>query len=343
MGARVGAEGRGAALALDAADGRGALGAGGAGAVGADSGAAEAADAVDAAVRAGGGVGALSGGETSAELAGRGDTAGRPPTLPPCGDAPPGIMGRGGNSIGRTPAPCWPVPAAAAGRAAPAAGCSVPVGRGAWAFRPAGVGRGLNVDGGTGGRVDGAGAEIDGGGAAKGGADDGGAVVRPDGDDARPAAGATGADVAPPEVASGALENPGWAPEVVDDVPNAFDGAACIPGATAGAGVRGASSGGLGAALAADSRSVPGGRFAIRPTSGRAPVPAEEAKSSSIEAPSEIVMTPPQTEQRARIAVEGTLLGSTRKTDRHSGQDTFTCPPWHPADSRASFPAGPQA
>jgi hypothetical protein len=36
-----------------------------------------------------------------------------------------------------------------------------------------------------------------------------------------------------------------------------------------------------------------------------------------------IVMTPPQTEQRARTAAAGTLSGSTRKTDRHSGQTTF--------------------
>ena len=36
------------------------------------------------------------------------------------------------------------------------------------------------------------------------------------------------------------------------------------------------------------------------------------------------VMTPPQTAQRARIDAAGTLAGSTRNTDRHSGQETFT-------------------
>jgi hypothetical protein len=34
-------------------------------------------------------------------------------------------------------------------------------------------------------------------------------------------------------------------------------------------------------------------------------------------------MTPPQTEQRARTPVAGTLAGSTRKMERHSGQVTF--------------------
>jgi len=46
-----------------------------------------------------------------------------------------------------------------------------------------------------------------------------------------------------------------------------------------------------------------------------------------MEAPAAIVITPPQTEQRARIDVEGILLGSTRKIERHSGQETFTIPP----------------
>ena len=34
-------------------------------------------------------------------------------------------------------------------------------------------------------------------------------------------------------------------------------------------------------------------------------------------------MTPPQTEQRALTAAPTTLAGSTRKTDRHSGHETF--------------------
>jgi len=52
-----------------------------------------------------------------------------------------------------------------------------------------------------------------------------------------------------------------------------------------------------------------------------------DENSSSIEEPAEIVITPPQTEQRARTAADGTFAGSTRKTERHSGQETFTCPP----------------
>jgi len=49
--------------------------------------------------------------------------------------------------------------------------------------------------------------------------------------------------------------------------------------------------------------------------------------SSSIEPAPPTVTTPPQTEQRARTPTRGTLSGSTRKTERHSGQDTFTRPP----------------
>ena len=55
-------------------------------------------------------------------------------------------------------------------------------------------------------------------------------------------------------------------------------------------------------------------------------------KSSWMDAPAAIVITPPHTEQRARIDDDGTLLGSTRKTERHSGQETFTIPPWRQAD-----------
>jgi hypothetical protein len=51
------------------------------------------------------------------------------------------------------------------------------------------------------------------------------------------------------------------------------------------------------------------------------------ANSSSIELPAPIVITPPQTEQRARRPNSGIFVGSTRKSDRHSGQETFTSPP----------------
>jgi len=36
-----------------------------------------------------------------------------------------------------------------------------------------------------------------------------------------------------------------------------------------------------------------------------------------------MAITPPQTEHRARTPVDGTLAGSTRNTERHSGQLTF--------------------
>lgn len=47
------------------------------------------------------------------------------------------------------------------------------------------------------------------------------------------------------------------------------------------------------------------------------------AKSPRWSAPADTVITPPQIEQRARIAVPGNFAGSTRKTERHSGQVTF--------------------
>jgi hypothetical protein len=45
--------------------------------------------------------------------------------------------------------------------------------------------------------------------------------------------------------------------------------------------------------------------------------------SSPSRSPASIVMTAPQTEQRARTLDVGTRAGSTRNTDRHSGQATF--------------------
>ena len=46
--------------------------------------------------------------------------------------------------------------------------------------------------------------------------------------------------------------------------------------------------------------------------------------SSSTEVPAPTVITPPHTEQRARTPEAGIFPGSTRKTDRHSGHETFT-------------------
>lgn len=48
------------------------------------------------------------------------------------------------------------------------------------------------------------------------------------------------------------------------------------------------------------------------------------ANSSSIGAAAPTMMTPPQTEQRARTPADGTFSGSTRKTELHSGHETFT-------------------
>ncbi len=46
-------------------------------------------------------------------------------------------------------------------------------------------------------------------------------------------------------------------------------------------------------------------------------------KSARASPPAAMVITPPQTEQRARTLAEGILAGSTRKTERHSGHTTF--------------------
>jgi hypothetical protein len=51
------------------------------------------------------------------------------------------------------------------------------------------------------------------------------------------------------------------------------------------------------------------------------------ANSSRTDAAGVTVIRPPHTAQRARTSADGNLLGSTRKTDRHSGQVTFTSPP----------------
>lgn len=54
-------------------------------------------------------------------------------------------------------------------------------------------------------------------------------------------------------------------------------------------------------------------------------------KSFSIAPPLPIVITPPHTLHRARTPAVGIFVGSTRKTDRHSGQETFTSPLRSPA------------
>ena len=88
-------------------------------------------------------------------------------------------------------------------------------------------------------------------------------------------------------------------------------------GARAGAGAVG---GWSGAAGAASDREVPAAPPAVA-------VAASVANSRAALAAGDTVITPPQTEHRARTDVGGILAGSTRKTDRHSGHVTFTTDP----------------
>jgi hypothetical protein len=84
-----------------------------------------------------------------------------------------------------------------------------------------------------------------------------------------------------------------------------------VPPAEAGAG---GGAGALGAAGTLVARvAAPGG---VGARSGA-------AKSSPIAPPFPIASTAPHTEHRARIPACGTLTGSTRNTDEHSGQLTF--------------------
>ena len=95
------------------------------------------------------------------------------------------------------------------------------------------------------------------------------------------------------------------------------------------------------------------GGAAARPgrRSSRAGAAAEELRAKSIPAPDggETVITPPHTEHRARTPASGILAGSTRKTELHSGQVTFTTDlrPERPAAirrfasrRRAGYPCG---
>lgn len=57
-------------------------------------------------------------------------------------------------------------------------------------------------------------------------------------------------------------------------------------------------------------------------TAAEAPIGVTDTGS----VPPAMAMTPPQTEQRARTPVAGTLAGSTRNTERHSGHETVITP-----------------
>jgi hypothetical protein len=91
-------------------------------------------------------------------------------------------------------------------------------------------------------------------------------------------------------------------------------------------GTRGDDVSSIAAARAAFARCAPivSASSVVRPAVG---ADEFEENSSSIDDPADTVITPPQTEHRARTIVDGTFAGSTRKTERHSGQETFTCPP----------------
>jgi hypothetical protein len=76
------------------------------------------------------------------------------------------------------------------------------------------------------------------------------------------------------------------------------------------------------------------------------PAPLAAGVNSSAVPPSRAtVMTPPHTAQRARTLAPGILPGSTRKTDRHSGQLTFMLPGLHGRRHRNPTPTArpPQA
>lgn len=63
--------------------------------------------------------------------------------------------------------------------------------------------------------------------------------------------------------------------------------------------------------------------FGVVPRAGAAEVDGETCRSSPQFTAAPTGMSPPQTEQRARIDTLVILAGSSRKTERHSGQDTF--------------------
>jgi len=112
----------------------------------------------------------------------------------------------------------------------------------------------------------------------------------------------------------------------------------------AGVGLRGAAGGG--ASVSANAAARP---WLARAATGLSLAPAArdgtlgkagfKENSSSVDGPVATLMTPPHTEQRARTDVGGNLAGSTRKTERHSGQETFTYPPSRPACPVASLAA----
>jgi hypothetical protein len=98
------------------------------------------------------------------------------------------------------------------------------------------------------------------------------------------------------------------------------------PGATAGAALSGVPAG-TGCAeaapdTAADTVTAAGVARDTPPLKAGPPELPPKGVTATGSVPPAIAMTPPHTEHRARTPVAGTLAGSTRKTDRHSGHET---------------------
>jgi hypothetical protein len=110
----------------------------------------------------------------------------------------------------------------------------------------------------------------------------------------------------------------------------ATDGAvdAGIGGGDGGAGATEAAVGGdAGMAMAGLVPAGVYGRCGVgRDGRGAATAPREAGVTEIGSEPPAMAMTPPHTEQRARTPVAGTFAGSTRKTDRQSGQETVIVP-----------------
>jgi len=110
------------------------------------------------------------------------------------------------------------------------------------------------------------------------------------------------------------------------------DGADCrgaaevaATGAWAGGGGAGGAAGFTGLAGAAGATDLGAGAKVLAGVglAGGTGAAGATAKSDVDPESREIVITPPHTEQRARTLSAGSLSGSTRKTERHSGQTTF--------------------
>ena len=141
------------------------------------------------------------------------------------------------------------------------------------------------------------------------------------------AAGPPAFPVAPRGPPGGAAGGPavGTAGGAASDAP---EGGGAEPAAVIGPAAAGCAAGWAGAGLDTGPGERLGPGAPSPPADGRT-APAELGTAAlrrgvarpSAEIPTE--MMPPQTEHRARTPPAGTFVGSTRKTDRHSGHETF--------------------